>query len=387
MSRPFERSLALLSSLGLSCTLLILLAILTWLGTLEQQHTGLFEVQRKYFESLFLVHYAGSIPIPLPGAALVMAVLFVNLIVGGMLRIRRGVATLGVLVTHVGIALLIVAGLIKLRWSDDGHMTLFEGESSNTFQSYHHWEVAVLEKLDGKRVRESVVPEESFTWATDSDAARVRSPHWPFELELRHFQANSSVMPKGPMVAAALPVIDGYVLLPQRAQSDNEANLAGLYATIVSPTGEARREVLLWGATSAPFTFERDGRTFGIELRRQQFVMPFTVRLVDFKKEDHPRMSMAKSFSSDVTVFEGESTRNVRIEMNEPLRSQGLVLYQASWGPSNARPGQPLFSTLAVVRNPADQHPLIACIVIAIGMLLHFGRKLVRHIRIEAANA
>ncbi len=387
MQRVLERALAIFSSLGLSCVLLILLAILTWLGTLEQQHTGLFEVQRKYFESLFLVHESGAVPIPLPGAALVMGVLFVNLIVGGIVRLRRGSATLGVLVTHVGIALLIVAGLIKMRFSDDGHVTLFEGQASNTFQSYHHWEVAVIERLDDGKLRETVVPESAFTWATGSKPSRIQCAEWPFELELRHFQPNSNVVPKGPMVRSDLPTVDGYVLLSELAEPENEANVAGLYATVVDKKDGAKREALLWGLTRAPLTLEREGRTFGLELRRQQFVMPFTIKLDDFRKEDHPRMSMAKSFSSDVTVFEDGSSRNVRIEMNEPLRSQGLVLYQASWGPSNARPGDPLFSTLAVVRNPADQHPLIACIVIALGMLLHFGRKLVRHIRIEAQKA
>jgi len=60
-----------------------------------------------------------------------------------------------------------------------------------------------------------------------------------------------------------------------------------------------------------------------------------------------------------------------------------LVLYQASWGPSNAHPGQPLFSTFAVVRNPADQWPLVSCIVIALGLVWHFGRMLARHVRRE----
>jgi hypothetical protein len=79
--------------------------------------------------------------------------------------------------------------------------------------------------------------------------------------------------------------------------------------------------------------------------------------------------------------------RPVRISMNQPLRDGGLVLYQASWGPSNARPGDPLFSTFAVVRNPADRLPLVACIVIAAGLLVHFGRKLALHLRAEASRA
>ena len=73
--------------------------------------------------------------------------------------------------------------------------------------------------------------------------------------------------------------------------------------------------------------------------------------------------------------------------MNEPLRDGGLVLYQASWGPSNARPGERLFSTLAVVRNPADHWPLAACLVIAAGLLFHFGRMLVGYVRVEMRSA
>jgi hypothetical protein len=37
-----------------------------------------------------------------------------------------------------------------------------------------------------------------------------------------------------------------------------------------------------------------------------------------------------------------------------------------------------------VVQNPADQYPLYACIVIALGLALHYSRKLLRHIRAEA---
>ena len=84
MRSAATRIVRVITSLGLSCTLLVLLGLLTWLGTLEQVHSGLFEVQKKYFESFFLVHRAGPLSIPLPGANLVLCVLFVNLIAGGI---------------------------------------------------------------------------------------------------------------------------------------------------------------------------------------------------------------------------------------------------------------------------------------------------------------
>ena len=375
-----------LSSLWLSCVLLVLLALLTWLGTLYQVEHGLFAAQVKYFDSLFLVHQAGSIAIPLPGGTLVMGILFVNLVFGGIVRMRKTKATLGILVTHIGILMLIAAGFVKAYYSEDGHVTLYEGQRSNLFESYHHWEVAVTEPLPSGEVRESVAAQEDFVAAAPGQPAILRGGSLPFDVEMSRFYPPCDVFPKGPMVGSDVPVVDGFFLQARPLEKDNEANVAGAYVTLIGRDGQ-RREAILHGASRAPLTVEYDGRRFGVALRREQWVMPFTVALENFEKEDHPRMMMPKSFSSDVVVVEDSSERKVKISMNEPLRQEGLVLYQASWGPSNARPGDRLFSTLAVVRNPADQYPLYACIVIAIGLVMHFSLKLRKHIRHEAEKA
>ncbi len=392
MRSLFNPFIKVFSSLGLSVTLLILLSLLTWLGTLEQVDHGLFEVQKKYFESFFLVHEFGDpdvegfhFKLPLPGANLVLCLLFVNLVVGGMIRMRRGASTAGILVVHVGIALLLVAGLVKMYFSEDGHVTLFEGQTADHFESYYRWEVVVTEELEDGSLREHLIPQEFFQAATGSERARVTSEALPFDLELNHFIKNSRPLPKGPMFEVEVPVLDGVFLDETPLAVEAEQNVAGLYFAAIG-AGE-RTEGLLWGLERAPMTLEADGKRWGIGLRHEQYPMPFTLKLDEFTKVDHPRSTMPKWFSSDVTVIEGEAKRPIEISMNEPLRDRGLVLYQASWGPSNAAPGDPLFSTFSVVRNPADQYPLYACIVIAIGLLLHFTRKLLRFIRAEARTA
>ena len=94
-----------LSSYGLSCVLFFLLFRLTLMGTLEQIHLGLFDVQKKYFESVFLIHELfGVLPIPLPGAYLVMSALAVNLFLGGIVRARKGPAHWGVLLGHIAVS-------------------------------------------------------------------------------------------------------------------------------------------------------------------------------------------------------------------------------------------------------------------------------------------
>ena len=389
MTAPrWMRSLAdVSSSFALSCTLLIFLALLTWLGTLEQVDKGLYDVQRRYFESLYVVHRAGPVPLPLPGGLLVMGLLAVNLVMGGIVRIRKGSATLGVLVAHVGILMLLGAGYVKSFHSEDGHTTLYEGQSSNVFRSYNRWELAILQPLGDGRVREIVAPQEDFIGHQGLEPAKLASGELPFDVEISFFTPNARVLPKGPMVRTTMPVIEGYFISPLAVEKDNEMNIAAVVATVVDKTGGARQQAILDGFARQPWTVQVGGQEWGLELRREQYLMPFTVELDDFKKEDHPRLNMPKSFSSDVTVVEGGDKRPVKISMNEPLRQEGLVLYQASWGPSNARPGDRLFSTLAVVRNPADHYPLYACIVIACGLVLHFSRKLIRHIRSQGPRA
>lgn len=382
-----RRLFAVLSSIGLACVLIILLGILTWLGTLEQVDYGLYEVQKKYFESFFLVHDAGGVPIPLPGANLVLCVLAVNLILGGMVRLRKSWSKAGILVTHLGIAMILLSGFVKMYFSEDGHVTLYENERADWFQSYFRWEIAIREEAAGGVVREYVVPQEDFLDARGERVVRLANDELPFELEVQHVLQNCWPSPKGPMFDVDMPVVDGVYLERRPMAAEAEQNVAGLYVASVDAESGARTPGILWGLESAPWTVEAGGGRWAVTLRKERYPMPFTLVLDEFTKEDHPRMNMPKSFSSDVTVEEDGSSRPVEISMNEPLRDRGLVLYQASWGPSTAGPGDPLFSTFSVVRNPADQMPLWGCVVTAIGLLLHFLRKLARHVRAEGRTA
>jgi hypothetical protein len=380
-----QRIVDVFSSLWLSALLLSLLALLTWLGTLEQVDHGLYEVQKKYFESFFLFHEVGPISIPLPGANLVMWLLLVNIVIGGIVRMRKTKATIGVLITHLGIILLLVAGFVKNYFSTDGHITLFEGESADYYQSYYRWEVAILEEQADGTVAEHILNHDQVAACIGAEGRVFRSSTLPFEVRLTHFLKNSRPMPKGPMFEVKVPVADGLFLSELEPEPEAEANVAGVCVTVTGRDG-SQQSGLLWGVERAPLTVRMAGKRYGLTLRHERYPMPFEVQLLDFIKEDHPRMAMAKAFESDVKVREDGSERTVKIEMNAPLRDRGLVLYQASWGPQNAGPQTPLFSTLSVVSNPADQYPFYACIVIAVGMLLHFLMKLARYLRSQQSK-
>jgi cytochrome c biogenesis protein ResB len=373
-----------LGSFGLAVALLVLLLVLTFLGTLEQAHKSLYDVQAEYFESIVHIYRIEltdslSIPLPLPGAYLILALLAVNLVVGGILRMRRSLSNAGVFIIHGGILLLLLGSFVEYHWSQKGHMSIREGQTAGEFESYFDWEVAITEHLANGGVREYVIPHETFAELDDGETARATSDRLPFEVVLSNFIRNAR-----PYTVASSDGGEPRVGL-DRVPPDSEKaerNMAGLTVQLVPRSGP-RHEVLLWAAQSYPARVEIEGRPWEIDLRHKRWPLPFEITLDDFQMERHPGTSMASRFSSYVTKAErGESTK-IHISMNEPLRTEGYTLYQSGWGPPDAPPGTKLFSTLSVVRNPSDYVPWYSWTIILIGLVWHFGTKLSRHIRAE----
>jgi hypothetical protein len=371
-----------LGSFGLACLLLLDLFLLTWFGTLYQVEHGLYEAQKLYFESWFVVQRA-PVPLVLPGGLLCMGLLALNLFVGGFVRIQKSKRTIGILVVHAGIALMLAAGFVKLYHSDDGHLTLYEGEASDEYQSYFLWEVALWDASQKGPVEEHLIPHEQLADLGGGAKRTFHATGLPFELELSGWLRNCRPLPKGPMWQAESPVVAGYAREEIEAETEAERNMAGLTLRARDRATGKVHEDLLWGLENHPVSFESGGKTWAVSLRHTRYSMPFTIRLLDFRKEDHPGMSLARSFESDVAKLAGGSEQELRIQMNEPLRDGGLVLFQSSWGPSNAGPNDRLFSTFSVVRNPSDHWPLYSCIVIGVGLLIAFLPKLLKFVRAQ----
>ena len=84
-----------------------------------------------------------------------------------------------------------------------------------------------------------------------------------------------------------------------------------------------------------------------IEYRPAVRELPFTVKLLDFRKIDYPGTQMAAGFESDVEVTDSQRGLILmrKISMNNPLRYRGFHLYQSSFidGPTQ--------TTVLSVRN------------------------------------
>ena len=120
-----------------------------------------------------------------------------------------------------------------------------------------------------------------------------------------------------------------------------------------------------------PDTVMVDGKTYELWLRFKRVYKPYTIHLIKFTHEKYIGTDTPKDFASEIRLTDPEAQhRTVRVWMNHPLSYQGESFYQQGFLPGDKG------TILQVVRNPGWRMPYIACTLVALGMLLHFGLQL-----------
>jgi hypothetical protein len=269
----------------------------------------------------------------------------------------------------------------------EGNVTLYEGDRSDEYQAYYQWELAI-HVPDGTGRRELLVDAATFDRLPTGRRAVLDDARLPVVIEIGDWMDNAQPVPAQLPVAAGWPEADGVALMRRERTPEAEANHPGCIAVVRDRQGQELARAVLWDLARAPWVVTAAGGPLGLELRRQRRDLGFTIHLDDFEHRFHPNTQKAAFFASEVTVDFGDGdVRKQRIVMNQPLRRHGLVVYQSSWGPQDAPAGTPLFSGFAVVFNPADQWPLWACLIIALGMVVHFLAALTRFVQRQGRNS
>lgn len=157
-----------------------------------------------------------------------------------------------------------------------------------------------------------------------------------------------------------------------------ESNQAGCRLRLFNGE-EALGEVSL--ISDFPVHFLYQDRHYTLLLRKERSDLPFHIRLLSCKREDYPGTDIPRHYESRVQLIEGDDVvRDVRISMNRPLRYKGYTFYQHKLDAGKG------LSVLSVVRNRAEKWPYFSCMVILLGMAVHFIQKLVHFLRKTAKD-
>ena len=354
----------LLIDLRITVVCLLLLFVLTFLGTIHQIENGIYSAQKKYFESFFTLA-AGFVP--LPGAQLVLWVLFVNLVAATIYRFVYKVKRIGILIIHGGLFVLLFGMFFTQYFAQESFLSLLEGEGGNVTTDYFDWEVAVWDPA-GETRRVTAVDARELAAGNTVGIAR-----YGVELRPQRYFANAQAFSRAGGGPARWINGSGIESLEEaRVSPDPQDNFPGVLLTASHRGGSA--DVLLYGADVAPASVPVQGGRLAMALRRKHYVMPLILRLDDFRAEFHPNSDTPSSFESDVTVRTPRFTRSALISMNHPLRYAGYTFYQASYAIDAT--GRET-STLAVVHNRSRVVPYVGTLAVGLGLAVHFIQTLV----------
>lgn len=372
------------TSFKLATVVLVFMTLVTLLGTLGQVDHGLHAAKAKYFHSWFFDDKIFGIPVLLPGGLLLMILLFVNMTLGAIVKVRKRWKGFGMLISHIGMLMLLAGGFVTWAFSTDGYMALYGGMSSNRVESYREWQLEIMPlSKEGVAEKAWIYPSEYLETMRSDEQRVIHAETLPFDVVINGYAPNATPIPTSAPMAAGVTgkEIDGFKLSPQKPSKEAEQNLPGCFVEIRPRDGGAPIEAILWAGSyrfdprekPMPFTFTIGDQLYGALLVKKSWTVPFTVKLDQFIFERHPGVSMARNYESRVTRFEeGEPDKSLEIKMNEPMRHAGYTFFQESFGPSGAQPGDDMFSQFAVANNPADQWPLYSLIVTSAGLLIHF---------------
>ncbi len=107
------------------------------------------------------------------------------------------------------------------------------------------------------------------------------------------------------------------------------------------------KEVQAWLEFGGSAEMELSGDRVHLEYRKAMRDLPFSVKLIDFRKIDYPGIQMAAGFEADVELTDPERgvTLKRKISMNNPLKYRGYTLFQSSFIQG------PVETTVLSVRN------------------------------------
>ncbi len=358
------------SSLKINVICLLLLYVLTFWGTVAQVNEGLYQSQHRFFESFVFLAFGF---LPFPGGQLVMWILFINLICVALTRFLFQWRNIGILVIHFGLLLFFISGYVTLQGAKESFVQLKEGQATNLSTSYHDWEIAIWDDIpqsDPLKIDRDVI---SIDFNQLKAGLVVPVAPLNFNLSIKEHYRNSIHVDE----ESNRDILNASGIRELRRADLNkspEKNMPGVVFGLQSGN-ETSKDVLLFSEDNKPLSVTIGGKTYKFLLRLNHSSLPFTLKLIDFKKEEHPGTSTARSYQSRVEIQIDQVKREKLISMNDPLRYKEYTFYQSSFAVDQL--GNET-SILAVVKNKGRWMPYISTGVTFIGLVIHFVTAFLR---------
>ena len=299
----------------------------------------------------------------------------------------------GIVLLHVGVALLMFSELQVGLYGKENLLSLKEGETTSFLRDIRERELAIAHRLEDGKDSFIVVPEALLITAANQEQPAdqiIPLPDAPFNIAVRRFYRNSTLRPTMPddelRTSNGLGAFAAPVELDPVTGMDSTSDESAAYVDVLDKdTGNVISSILLAQNVSelrsVPIAEEVnvDGTDYRFYLRFQRNHRPYEVELLDVSRTNYVGSATPRDYRSSIVIRDSATgaSENFTLWMNNPLRYQGETFYQSGY---NKLSDGSEATTLSVVRNKGWMLPYIACMIVSFGMFAQFWQTLVRYL-------
>ncbi|WP_437226464.1 cytochrome c biogenesis protein CcsA [Planctomicrobium sp. SH661] len=298
----------------------------------------------------------------------------------------------GIVLLHAGVGLMMVYDVLVGMEHVESQMHIVEGETVNFTRDFRDAELAIIEPLAGNKENVTVID----AFRISKPGAKIQDKRLPFDIEVVEYFPNS--VPLGPQqplpegVPEKNPATAGMglnVRVVGQAGStgtDTQArfDIPSAYLKLTDHSGKDLGTYLASALIDANFgdawdEISVDGKTYDLALRFRRLYNDYNVTLKDVQKNDYTGTDKPRDYSSFITLSDPkqDTTFDHRIWMNNPMRYGGKTFYQSGF---QVLENGDEMTTLQVVDNAGWMTPYVACMMVVVGMIYHFGQTLLRYL-------
>lgn len=395
----FMIGLGYLASLRVTVVLFLLSIFLVFIGTLAMRDLGNWTVVNKYFRSYWVMVpfqvfmgfaqvFLGVSPrwqlgdswFPYPGGFTLSVLLLVNLLAAHLVRFKISWKRAGIFLIHGGLILMLVGEWFAYH-QVEGRLRVQEGESSNYVFHTTSSEIAITTPAaDGKNDEVVVIPQSLL-----KQGRTISDPKLPFDVVINKFMANSRLLDGKRKGGVTYPVDQGHGLqndVEERKEgagvdANAPENCPSTYVTLLDKQNKQPLGSYLLSTyftdllRMEPQQSKVGDKNYTVDLRYKRTYKPYSIYLNKVTSTMYPGTDIPRDYHSIIRLQDPtrNEDRTIKIAMNDPLRYAGEAFFQSGVD-GNA-------TILQVVRNPGWLLPYLSCIIVSIGMTVHFIQTLV----------
>ena len=397
------KALQAVASLRVTVVLFALSMVLVFFGTMAMRHDSIHGTMDRYFRSWFvwiefrllsdfliLFFQADKdwvLPgkCPFPGGYVIGWAMFFNLVAAHTVRFKLTWKRSGIFLLHAGVIVLLAGEFLTGQMAVETNMRVTEGSSSDHTYSLTRVELAVVDPTDPAADHVVVIPDRLLTGLPEKEW--LSHPDLPFDVQMVKYFPNSDVrdLNRGEtppadtgfarrMAIESKPKVKG-------TDSSGEVDLPSAYLALRDKNGKALGTFVFSTLFQRAEVVPVDQKPYRVALRFERHYKPYVVHVDSAEHKVYAGTNTPKDYASTVRVKEpgGSEYGPHRIWMNHPMYYQGETFYQSGMATDPASGVKT--TTLQVVYNPAWTAPYAACIMVALGMMIHFGIKLLAFLK------